>query len=60
MTWKVMYFWREIQIILENIFDAMNFKNINDDYSGKIGIKSKWSFFFLGHFIGNNMTLFFF
>jgi hypothetical protein len=26
---------REIQILIENIFGAMNFKNIKDDYSEK-------------------------
>ncbi len=31
-----MFFWREIQIPLENIFSATNFKNIKDDYRGKI------------------------
>jgi hypothetical protein len=30
-----MFFWREIQISLEIILAATNFKNIKDDYSEK-------------------------
>jgi hypothetical protein len=29
------FYWREIQILLEIIFAAMNLKNIKDDYNGK-------------------------
>jgi hypothetical protein len=32
---KYHVFWREIQILSEIIFAAMNFKNIKDDYNGK-------------------------
>jgi hypothetical protein len=32
-----MFFRREIQILVENIFTAINFKKIKDDYNGKFG-----------------------
>jgi hypothetical protein len=32
-TLEISHFWRDIQISIEIIFAAMNFKNIKDDYS---------------------------
>jgi hypothetical protein len=32
-----MFFWREIQIPIEIIFPAINFKKNKDDYSKKVG-----------------------
>jgi hypothetical protein len=47
-----MFFWREIQIPIQIIFDAKNFKNIKDDYGEKFDpISQQWSFL-VQHFIG--------
>jgi hypothetical protein len=45
-----MFFRREIQILLENIFAAINFKKLKDDYSGKFAaisekVQSGFSYF---------------
>ncbi len=40
------FYRREIQILSEIIFAAMNLKHIKDDYNGKfVEISEKWDFY---------------